>query len=232
MEASLYGCVQQDKSGSDPLGLQERYGSDPTLRMTEGSIEIKHKAQLATICCDNCDLSRERKYYWVLENAYEVNYPIGFPYLPFCPCRLPPNCMCPGMDSVSKTYFDRGIFDRQGCLFKIGFFAGPASFHTGPIEKTCCCNPCCACWNNYTSCYHVACCGERVNYVISETFCFCIPTRSCWLWNCFGLFGPADGQPLLHFLLATHLAPGEGQHMMRSLEKARAEWSQKTGRGQ
>ena len=227
MELSYSAAATKE---SESLGLQEVYGDDPTLRLTHDSIRIVHKAKIATLCCDNCDGSRRRKYSWVLENAIEKNIPRGFPYLP-CPCDLKPNCCCIGVDNIDKTYFDRGIFDRQSCLFSSGFLAGPGSLHVGPIKRVCCCVTCCDCYNAVTSNNIYCCCGERVLYVPAETCCWCLPTRSCWVFNCFRLNGFEDGEPLLACPLATHLALGEGVKLAESLERARAEYSQKTGKG-
>lgn len=216
---------------SGPVSTQDVYGVDPTLRMINHSIKVVHKAKIASICCDCCDGTRARKYAWVLENAYEQNHPLGFPYVPFFPCILPPNCVCMGIDNVSKTYFDRGVFDRQSCWFRSGCFAGPGSFKAGVVKYVCCCVPCCDCCNNMLSCYNYACCGERLQYVPSETCAWCCPTRSCWLFNCFRLCGPENGEPLILCAFATHLLQGESERLLSGLEMARAEWSQKTERG-
>ena len=214
-----------------PLSGQDVYGSDPTLRTIGDSIRVLHKAKIASICCDCCDGTRSRKYAWVLENAYEQNSPLGFPYIPCCSLRLPPNEVCGGLDWVSKTYFDRGVMSRQSMCFTCKFFSGPGSFHAGPTKFTCCFNPCFDLCNSVLSCHSYRCCGERIQYVPAETCCWCCPTRSCWLFNCFGLCGPQNGEPLIMLPFAHHLLLGESEELLKSLEKARAEWSQKTSRG-
>lgn len=104
------------------------------------------------------------------------NYPVGCGCPPFC--TITPNACCPGDDSIRKTYFDRGVFDRQSCYWKCGWYNGPHSFHSNEskmlsiislihkqdsndtnqintfdikVKQVCCCVDCCDCWNQYVS---------------------------------------------------------------------------------
>lgn len=56
----------------DSLAIQEGYGDDVTIVTQNGEhITIIHKAKFANICCDSCNGTKARKYFWVEENAYE-----------------------------------------------------------------------------------------------------------------------------------------------------------------
>ena len=178
-----YPAQVQFGGADDPLGRQEEYGSDVTMSMINGSIGIVHKAKIAKICCDSCNGSKGRKYFWVLENAYETNFPITFP----CPC-FPPNCCCPGIDHVKKTYFDRGPWDRQHCCFTLGCYNGDSFFHEGNVRHVCCFQDCCDCYNSWSACYCPTYCGDRVNFVPAERVCCCCPVRANWCNNCFGIW--------------------------------------------
>jgi hypothetical protein len=41
---------------------------------------------------------------------------------------FPANCICPGTDNIVKTYYDRGVFDKQSCLWSVGWFGGEPKF--------------------------------------------------------------------------------------------------------
>lgn len=109
--------------------------------------------------CPQWDYQTERDYFRVLENGYEFNKTyisptfmkfflwnnIGCFYLNamvqycfhngWCEC-IPPNCCCLSSDDITKTYFDRGVFDRQMCCFQdIGgmhVYTGPPTVYAGP----------------------------------------------------------------------------------------------------
>lgn len=59
-----------------------------------------------------------------MENSLEMNYPTA------C-CCFPPNCCCPGVDHIYKSYYDRGIFDQQDCLHAIGCVSGDVTIFPG-----------------------------------------------------------------------------------------------------
>jgi len=205
---------------SDALERQENWGIDPGIQSeTAGFIKVRHKAKFATLCCDWCNGSKGRQYFWVLENSFESNYPSS------CYC-IPPNKLCLGFDSVQKTYFDRGIYavkDLFCCT------SGVPSVHAGGVAHVCLCMDCCDGCNYCLSGYFPYCQGERVSYLPMETFCLCLPTRACWLHNICGLCGPKDGEPVVYWTFATHLAKGEAVKLAHQLNVSRSEWSQRTG---
>ena len=73
-------------------------------------------------------------------------------------------------------------------------------------------------------------CGEKVSFVPFKTYCFCCPSRACWLHNCFGLCGPKSGEPLLLVPFAYHLLKGEGFKLAKQLDNSRSEWCVRTGK--
>lgn len=81
-------------------GGPEEFGMDPAIQSIDrGYIKVDHKAKFKKTCFDHCDSTLNRKYFSVLENGYESNSPKGFHCLCFV---LPPNCMCPGFDCITK----------------------------------------------------------------------------------------------------------------------------------
>jgi hypothetical protein len=136
------------------------------------------------------------------------------------------NKCCIGNDNVQKTYFDRGIYALKDCFLCT---SGAPSIHAGGVSNVCLCYDCCDSWNYCCSCYFPYCQGERISYLPMESFCLCCPTRACWLHNCFGICGPKDGEPILYFTFATHLAKGEAVKLAHQMNVTRAEWSQRTG---
>jgi hypothetical protein len=170
---------------------------------------------------DWCNGAKGRQYFWVLENAFETNYPASF----LC---IPPNCICKGTDNIVKNYFDRGLYvvakDQLPCA------SGPPSVHAGAVKQVCFCADCCECYNEYASCHFAACCGERISFVPAEKIMFCWPTRACWCHNCCSLCGPKNGEPIIFVPFATHLNTGEAVKLAHQLDKTRAEWAQRTGK--
>ena len=60
----------------DALESQENWGIDKAIHsQSSGTIRVIHKAKFATLCCDWCNGAKARQYFWVMENAYESNYP-------------------------------------------------------------------------------------------------------------------------------------------------------------
>ncbi len=124
------------------------------------SIQAKYAP---SFCCSQWDYQRGRRYFYVLENGFEVNALFVFPtcldwfsfnWLCCCNidgmiaccfknglcCWVPPNSCCLSVDSITKTYFDRGFYDRQ-CLFyhricgNDPIFTGPPTIYTGPSKS-------------------------------------------------------------------------------------------------
>ena len=86
--------------------------------------------QPCTICCVCGD--PPRTYFYVLEHGITQNNPLACWF-------IPPNVCCPGADMIYQTYFDRGIFDQQHCLWKLGWLRGEPAFHANQIKAVCCC---------------------------------------------------------------------------------------------
>lgn len=63
--------------------------------------------------------SYNRNYFHVQENAVESNYSIASIY----------TC-CYNKDQVNKMYFDRDIFEHEGCCWSIGYLNGLPTTHT------------------------------------------------------------------------------------------------------
>mmetsp|Transcript_33405 Transcript_33405/g.34038 ORF Transcript_33405/g.34038 Transcript_33405/m.34038 type:complete len:237 (-) Transcript_33405:334-1044(-) len=232
MAAQVYA---EGTPGSGSLDTQPGYGDHPSLAiMDPAKIQIYHKAKFANISnclfsCDMYDMSKNRKYFWVLENGYEKNDPVA---LQIACVVVPPNCCCPGFDNVSKTYFDRGIFDRQHPCFKTGCLNGPPTIYAGPVKNVCCCIDCCDCWNHHASGYYACCCGERVSILPFENYYYCCPTRSWWACNCCGLCGVKTGEPMPAFtqVIATHLLDiSEAQKLADEFNNCRNQWKSRTG---
>lgn len=108
-----------------PDGISRGFGTHTNIQHNSpDAIQIIYKAEFDNFCCEcnalTCaDISR--KYFYVLENAYESNFS-------FC-CTN--NCLCPNVDNISKSYFDRGIYDQQSCARRIGCVRGTPVVHAG-----------------------------------------------------------------------------------------------------
>lgn len=80
------------------------------------------------VCCCECIYdclhthTDARKYLYALENGMEFNNAI------MCAPCFTPSCCCPIFDNVSKSYFDHGLWNKQNCLWGIGFFKGNGFF--------------------------------------------------------------------------------------------------------
>ena len=172
------------------------------------------------------------------ENALIVNNPsscsIMCPGLTGCYtcCSLPPNCLCPGNDHIAFSFFDRGVFDRQGLCFTMGCLNGEPEVFPGETKHVCCCIDCPTCYNEWASCWWPCCCGQRVRLLPAQNFCYCIPARVNGLLNCFSLCGAKSGEPCPCCLspMVDHLLDGEPERFHDSYAKARAEWVQFTGK--
>mmetsp|Transcript_8679 Transcript_8679/g.8797 ORF Transcript_8679/g.8797 Transcript_8679/m.8797 type:complete len:236 (+) Transcript_8679:106-813(+) len=215
--------------------VQTGWGDHPSiLEIDTGKIQILQRAKFATLnnccfACDSYDMSKNRRYFYVLENGLESNEPVA---CRIGPIVLPPNCCCPGVDCIYKTYFDRGPFDRQSPYFKFGVLKGPPSIYAGPVKQVCCCMDCCECWNYYASGYFACLCGERISILPFEYYCCCCPTRSWWMCNCFSLCGVKTGEPMVAFtrVIASHLLDiHEAQRLSEEINNSRSQWKERTG---
>ncbi len=235
-------------TGYDPLSTQPEWGNDPGLKTKKPHfVEIIHRAKFAMLCLDFINGDRQRRYFYVNENSIERNDPSSCScYLPGIPfitgnnpigcfelCSLPPNSCCPGHDHIVKTYFDRGIFDRQNFCWAIGFWAGEPSFYANEVKHTVCCNECCPLFDRCMSCYFPSVCGERVRYIRAEYCCWCVPMRTGNCNNCCGLCGPQTDMPYETCLVpvTTGLSEGEAENMVISLRNSVIEWNEYTLKG-
>ena len=60
-------------------------------------------------------LAADRKYFYILENAYTRNTPT-------CCYFIPDNCCCPGDDTIEWNFFDRGLYNKEGYIGLRGLF--------------------------------------------------------------------------------------------------------------
>lgn len=162
-------------------------------------------------------MDRSRKYFVVLENGYEDNNPTG--------CTL---CCC-AVDMVHKSYFDRGIYNQQGCLRGIGILSGAPSVHANNVKHICCCVDCPDGCNDCLACYWPSLCGDRIRYLPFQTYCCCCPMRACACNNCLGLCGPKNGEPLLLLNFLGSLRVGSAPALEQAMESSRAGWKARTG---
>lgn len=203
--------------------MADKFGTDAGIQLINPSIiQIKAKAQFHPFC-SSCDGSIGRKYLFVLENAIEWNVPMAF-------CCIPPNCLCPGSDSVRKMYFDRGVWDQQACAWQFHILNGAPSMFANNPKQVCFCTDCCECWNNYTACHFPSLCGDKLSVIPAETCCCCIPTRATWCTNCCGLCGTKSGEPLLFYPFMNCLLPGSGEQLASTINETREAWKARTGK--
>ena len=213
-----------------------------------GLIKINHAAALRKGCCGCADRANTRKYFWVLENGIETNIPIG---ARCCPCLsatcwpfkhfvCPPNCCCPGEDEIYKFYFDRSIFDRQTCCFRLGCLNGEAEVFPGELHYVCCCFTvpvCCAkCFSCVCDCNCLVYCkpwGNKVRFLPYHRYCCCCPARACWAHNCCSLCGPKSGEPLpwaLEPVVDRLLDEDEAHLLADEINVSRSEWGKAHGK--
>lgn len=168
------------------------------------------------VCCGPCCQKERRDYFMVTENSYEQNSP-------FQSC-------CFGVDVISKSYFDRGIYDQQNMFWLTGFLNGAPSTHPGPVKYIFCCTPCSDSCNEVLECYSSSICGDRVRVVPSEFYCWCCSTRATACSNYFGMCGPMTGQPLVLYNFIDCLRTGSAEEFVQKLETARLNWKNRTGK--
>jgi hypothetical protein len=235
----------------------------PTLQTIEtNNIRIAYKAAFTASCFSRLnpswDYQTNRNYFYVMENGYERNIPIIMPtvlkYFSFdwlccfvcsvdaaiascfekrlCPC-IPVNPLCTGQDTISKTYFDRGPYDRQTICFKHvcggadPIFSGPPKAIAGPMNCVCCCFDCPHIGNECLNCCKFSFCfGEKVSVQSCEYICG-VPLVACWLCNCCSLCGPKDGEPLCTTSIADCLQEGEAAVVAQELNTSYGKWAKK-----
>jgi len=195
----------QQPTGMMPMGVYGTHAAMST--MTYGDIKVYGRAEFADYFCSpfscSCCFDKSRIYFQVLENAYESNVAVES------------GCCCAaiGSDFTSKVYFDRGVFDQQGCARVCGCLRGTPLVYAGEVQNVCCCMDCPSwlncCANGY---YMPGCCGERARVLPADTICCCCGTRSNVCTNCFGLCGPKTGEPLCLLPLVGGLREGTSQH--------------------
>lgn len=91
--------------------------------------------------------------------------------------------------------------------------------------------PCGEPFDSLLNCYFPHICGDRVRVLPCENYCFFLPTRSCWLWNCCELCGPKSGEPLCLMPLVCCLEEGSGKELVREIELARSSWESRREKG-
>lgn len=155
------------------------------------------------------------------ENAYESNYAI---FYVDCCCLV-------SRDMIFKSYFDRGIYDMQGCNRAIGVVRGTPYLKAGNVQYVCFCQDCPETCNNLMNMNCPTWCGDRVSVSFAEYIYCCIPTRSNFVYNCCGLYGVKDGEPMPMCLcpFVTSLKVGTADHLVAHLDSARANWMSRTG---
>ena len=169
----------------------------------------------------SCYSDKSRVYFYVYENAYEFNKPLQ--------CMNPCTCMCMSKDFIHKSYFDRGIYDQQGCDRSIGCVKGAPATFAGSPRCVCFCQECPDYCNNWMNCYCPFWCGDKVSVIPADTVCCCCPLRGCWMNNFCGLCGTKDGDPLVYYPFVSSLRIGTGDQLAAQIEAARANWSVRTG---
>lgn len=167
-----------------------------------------------------------REYFYVLENSYEFNRPVA--PMPCCA----QSCCCPVYDCVSKSYYDKGIFDQQDSCWYFGCLKGEGSFTEHRKQFRFCWADCCECYNDFASCYFPDYCGENLYYMPCETFCCCCSTRAGGCGNCWNGFGPKSGTPTCTFMVVPCLSKGESSNISNALNNSRSAWLARTGGSQ
>ena len=177
-------------------------------------IEIKFKARYMI---NPLQMSADRKYFYILENSYTRNIPTA------CFC-LPDNCICPGDDTITTYYFDRGIYSKDGYIWCTGCVGGEPTVFYDEIKYQCCCITCYDSVNQKLGCTSRSRCGERIRSSPFDRCCFCVQNKYCWLCNLCGLFGPINGQPIILCPIETGLSKNESKRLKGAMDKAREEW--------
>jgi len=122
---------------------------------------------------------------------------------------------------VSKTYFDRGPWDRQTLFYTSGCYSGPPTFYANSRKQVCCCVDCCDGYNNLVDCFIPECCGDKIIYSPYDTVCFCCPNKVNFCCNNCGLLGLKSGEPLCVHSQYSCLQPGTGEAFAELMNQAR-----------
>jgi len=96
---------------------------DPSL------IRIKYKVFYHPYDCSG---HGDRRYFYVLENAYQKNTPATCYFIPDCVCLY-------GSDSIEHSYFDRGAFDQQNICFRTNCVGGTPKLFVNERKCMCLC---------------------------------------------------------------------------------------------
>ena len=133
------------------------------------------------LCCSGLAFDKERSYMYLREGALEHNRVNKCCIKALEPCNKQP-------DWISLQYFDKKPYAK---IKKCGGFCSFDPY----IEKVD--NGCMICCTKVTC--HQSCCGKDfMTYVPVASYCCCFPNRVNWCCNCCGLWGPPDGNPLIH----------------------------------
>jgi len=162
-------------------------------------------------------LAADRKYFYVMENAYTRN-------IPTCCFIFPDNCLCPGDDCIETYYFDRGIYNTDGYCWCTGCVGGKPTVFYDELKFQCCCIECYDSVNQFLGCNSRQLCGERIRVSPFDRCLCCISNKYCWVCSCCGLFGPVNNQPIILCPIESGLARRESGRLKRAMDKAREEW--------
>ena len=162
-----------------------------------------------------------------------------------CTC-VPRNNCCNGVDVISKSYFDRGVFDRQAIAFDgycgtDSILGGYPKMYAGSCKLSilllkfyvilscfaaqyvCCCVDCPEMGNQCMECYFPVCCGGRV-FVQPYQTVFGYSLTSFWLCNFCSLCGLKDGEPLCLLEVIRCLVDDDTGPLRNNLESAYNAW--------
>lgn len=177
-------------------------------------IEIKYKAKYML---NTYALAADRKYFYILENAYTRNTPT-------CCYFIPDNCCCPGDDTIEWNFFDRGLYNKEGYCWCTGCVGGEPTVFYDEVKCQCCCIECYDSVTQFFGCNNTRLCGERIRYSPFDRCCCCISNRYCWVCSCCGLFGPMNGQPIILCPVERCLARNESLKLKNAMDTARLHW--------
>ena len=130
------------------------------------------------VCAPACSyFDKERSYLYLREGSLETNTALNNHCKPLC-------CCCRFDDNVIVNYFDRAPYAIEGCCCP----TVPKLEVFDPGCMCCCMKFDCEC----------ICGPKQVVIMPYESCCMGLcPNRTCWFYNCFGLYGPPDNNPLI-----------------------------------
>ena len=133
------------------------------------------------------------------------------------------------ISSPPSQHYDQDFYETRSCLWACKFLKGAPTAFPRERKWVCLCMQCCDLYNQLQECHHPACCGERVRLIPFDYCCWCIPNKSAWYCNYFGLCGLADGEPLcLRHWFVSSLIFGEAEKLAASINTAREDWCRRT----